>query len=375
MKFCFYTNSVSPHQLPLARELINRLGAENYRYVYTTPLTEGRKKCGWGHVDEPWIIQARYGEGVVDEMLENCDILLSGQRVLDLFEKRAARGLKTYYYSERWFKPISIGVGQRCRCSFPGWLRMLVPSYCRMTRRFVRWMNSDSNARCLTIGPWAKKDMLRIGVDESKIVPWGYFVAPSDQESKRRCPPHPSTSTLKVLWVGRMLYLKRVDTIIRAVREVEKKRRGGILLTLVGDGPEKPHLQHFAARMLTKVDNSTVNLQPQPDTITFLPARPIDKIREIMREHDVFVFASNACDGWGAVVSEALEEGLVVIGTCETGASATLLAAEWQFHFGDWRRLADLLMICAVRKVEGVLRGQGIGDWSAEKAAERLCGI
>lgn len=37
MKFVFYTNSVSPHQLPLARELINRLGAENY--VDTQPLS------------------------------------------------------------------------------------------------------------------------------------------------------------------------------------------------------------------------------------------------------------------------------------------------------------------------------------------------
>lgn len=52
MKFCFYTNSVSPHQLPLARELINRLGAENYRYVYTTPMTDGRRKCGWAEVEE-----------------------------------------------------------------------------------------------------------------------------------------------------------------------------------------------------------------------------------------------------------------------------------------------------------------------------------
>ena len=34
MRFVFYTNIVSPHQLPLARELIAQLGVENYRYVY-----------------------------------------------------------------------------------------------------------------------------------------------------------------------------------------------------------------------------------------------------------------------------------------------------------------------------------------------------
>lgn len=257
---------------------------------------------------------------------------------------------------------------------------MLVPSYRRMVKRFVRWMNSDPNARCLSIGPWAKKDMLRIGVDGSKIVPWGYFVAPSNQGNNLHCQPQPSTSTaspLKVLWVGRMVYLKRVDTIIRAVREVGKKRRGAIQLTLVGDGPEKPRLQRLAARMLGKVDISTVSLnpQPQPDTITFLPVQPIDKIREIMREHDVFVFASNACDGWGAVVSEALEEGMVVLGTCETGASATLLSSEWLFNSGDWRCLADLIRKCAEMKKKGMLFGQGIGEWSASRAAERLLAL
>ena len=258
-----------------------------------------------------------------------------------------------------------------------------MPSYRRMAKRFVRWMNSDPNACCLTIGPWAKKDMLQIGVNESKIVPWGYFVAPSDHKTNLHCQPQPSIAAslpLKVLWVGRMVYLKRVDTIIRAVCEVEKRGRGGqrkIHLTLVGDGPEKPRLQRLAAHMLRKVDNFTVNLnlQPQPDTITFLPAQPIERIREIMRANDVFVFASNACDGWGAVVNEAMEEGLLAIGTCETGASATLLSAEWQFCAGDWRRVAILLERCVEMKRTGTLRGRGIGEWSASRAAERLLAL
>ena len=53
MKFCFYTNSVSPHQLPLARELIARLGKDGYRYVFTTTMTEDRKRCGWSAIEEP----------------------------------------------------------------------------------------------------------------------------------------------------------------------------------------------------------------------------------------------------------------------------------------------------------------------------------
>lgn len=368
MRVVLYTVVVSPHQIPLARELVRKVGIENFRYVYAEELQGERFKMGWWHNEvADWILPLGAQES--EEWLMTADVVLSGQRDLDLFVKRAKRGLRTFYMGERWFKPISIGVGQRCRCSVPGWVRMFVPGYRRMAKRFVRWMNSDPNARCFTIGPWAKKDMLRIGVDESKIVPWGYFVAPSDQESKRHCSPPSSTSILKVLWVGRMLHWKRVDTIIRAVCELEKRCGGGqwkIQLTLVGDGPEKLRLQSLANRTIEQSNNQT---------ITFLPSQPIAKIREIMREHDVYVLSSNAEEGWGAALNEALEEGMVAVGTCEAGSSATILGEEWLFHAGDYRRVAELLEECVARKRAGELRGQGIGAWSAEGAANRLLEI
>jgi glycosyltransferase involved in cell wall biosynthesis len=80
-----------------------------------------------------------------------------------------------------------------------------------------------------------------------------------------------------------------------------------------------------------------------------------------MREHDVYVLSSNGYEGWGAVVSEALEEGMAVIGTHEAGSSATILPESNLFHAGDWRRLKELLE----RDVERV----GIGEWTAKSAA------
>ena len=48
MKFAFFTNIISPHQMPLARELVNLLGADEYRYVYTEAEEKGRADLGWG---------------------------------------------------------------------------------------------------------------------------------------------------------------------------------------------------------------------------------------------------------------------------------------------------------------------------------------
>ena len=82
--------------------------------------------------------------------------------------------------------------------------------------------------------------------------------------------------------------------------------------------------------------------------------------------------ASNAREGWGAVTNEALEEGMYVMGTYEAGSSATLLNDKALFHAGDWKRLLVLLENCLDQKRRGVLKGQGIGEWSVEKGAHHL---
>lgn len=368
MKFCFYTNSISPHQLPLARELVKRLGADNYRYVYTTPLTEERKKCGWDVENESWLIKAEYGDGVADEMLESCNILLSGMRELDLFEKRAARGLKTLYVSERWFKPLKICPWVSWR--IPGWMRLVDSRYWCMAKRMIRLLVSGA-VKYLPTGIFAERDMdflVRILAREKNYhkLMWGYFVSPSQVWEDH---VFNSAEPLKVLWVGRMVDWKRVDTIIRAVRKVEKGGRGGrqtVLLTLVGDGPEKPRLQALANRLIGQSGNQM---------ITFLSFRPIAKIRELMRDHDVYVLASNQEEGWGAALNEALEEGMRVIGTYEAGSSATILSEGSLYHAGKLNQLAELLAKCVQDKKIGVLCGQGIGAWSAAKAAERLLAL
>ena len=90
-----------------------------------------------------------------------------------------------------------------------------------------------------------------------------------------------------------------------------------------------------------------------------------------MRQCDLYVLASDACEGWGAVVNEALEEGMSVIGTFEAGASAAILPRERLFHAGDWKTLMRLIE----REIRGELPPCSIGKWTAVAAAERLLGL
>ena len=349
--FALYTNTVSAHQLPLARELAARLGAENFRYVYETEPAGGNQET---REREPWTMRA--DESGAAELLESCEVLLAGGlRPTGLFERRVARGLKTLYQTERWFKPL----GYLGSSPVPGSLRLLHPGYRRMARRFARLMESPS-FQVLPIGPWAERDMKEVfrrfhaGAEFARaLVPWGYFVAPGAAAARRV----PSDGELKVLWVGRLLDWKRVDTVIDAVAKLRAGGDGPVSLTIVGDGPEKARLERRASRR-------------GGAAVRFVPRVDIRRVRELMREHDIYVLASNAVEGWGAALSEAMEEGMVAFGTEEAGASAALLPEPRRFRSGDVAALARL-----IAGARGMAPAPMPPDFTAAGAVERLLAV
>jgi len=341
MKFGFFMNALSAHQLPLAREVAKLVGIENF--VYVTASSPGQsfqtQTC-----QDSWITENK-------NRLDACDVVFTGIRDFSLFERRYSMGLKTFYTSERWFKPFRM---------IPGWFKAFAPSYQWKIKRFTSWIKKDPKARYFAIGPWAKKDALLMGVPENKIVDWGYFVSPSTYALNEHRSTISNNSLVKLLWVGRMLDWKRVDTIIRAVACLNTNAEAvRYQLTIVGCGPQESYLRRIASRL------SVANTQLSQ--FIFTPSVSMDKVRELMHQNDIYVLSSNAYEGWGAALSEAIEEGMFVIGTNEAGASAAMLPAHLRFKSGDWRQLSRILM-------SGVDRS-AISYWSAKVAAERLVAI
>ena len=337
MRVAFYLNSISPHQLPLAREVAALIGQEEVLYVYVSDVSEGRLKCGWASTKENAGVHLIHVDSdEARDWLENADVVYSGLRDFALFVRRRAKGLRTFYASERWFKPIPIG-----RFLMPGWLRVMSPCYLKMVIKFLRWQRSDPMSRCFAIGANATKDFRLMGISSNKIIQWGYHVDNNWNQAVQHEPLEHEIER-KILWVGRMVALKRVDTIISALRLlIEKKIQSPFTykLTLVGDGPEREHLRKLSLGL----------------PVSFLPFQPIEAIRGIMRNHDVFVFPSNGLEGWGVVVNEALSEGMVVLGSAAPGANLALLPRDRLFRVGDARHLARLLSF----------------DWTADGLAEQ----
>ena len=386
MRLCLLTTSVSPHQVPLARQLGLLVGSDNFRYVATGDLDGERRRLGWGISGdcERWILHLQKGAEEAEEAsrwAEGADVLLTGSRDVGLLERRIRNGKLNLYMSERWFKPPW------------GMARLLYPRYFGMARKIVYLMQSPY-FYYLPIGGYAVQDMTQLagvfGAREAvkgKMRMWGYFVSEKDHaERQMRVEGKIETKgkrVFRILWFGRLLKLKRVDTLIKAVAWIHDginllqknkgtKEKNGMLdncrLKIVGLGPEGGVLRALAVKL--GVGN----------VIEFCPPVPIERVREEIRASDVCVVTSNGQEGWGVAVNEILLEGRCAVVSKESGAGATLIRDGENgllFKSGDVadlaRQLQRVLEDARLRtRLAETGRASMLAVWTPDVAAERL---
>lgn len=388
MRICIDTRSIHPHMAPLAARLNMLLSdADRLTYVYrSTPSDPNRAEGAKGLVDDI----ALFWDGEKDDAGRTCvmtsDILLENHRDFELMEERLQDGRLTIYQSERWFKPVCLR-----HYSISGFFRMILPFGIRRAIKVMKLFKYEKfyyfplglhaasdmarlcglmhgDLRCIFCAPklqfertpcgkiWLKGggDGKKYCLDKMRM--WGYYVEPSrvDARSAHEASKQ-NLQKIKVLWVGRLLDWKRVDTIVRAVGEHARLRcinnsLPEMTLDIYGEGPEKPKLQRLSEKY--------------GPVIKFYPPIPYSKVRMVMHEHDVYVLPSNSFEGWGAVVNEALEEGMRIVASYDAGASTVLLPRECWFRAGDVEGLLKLLNTHVPNVV--------IGDWSAMGAAKKF---
>ena len=319
LRVLLVSNLISPHQLPFAKSLVALLGEEQFRFAATHPMDPELGKRGWRN-DEPYCWILRAGENALDletydRWWKEADVVLTGERDLDRITDRVRQGRMTFYMSERWWKPPL------------GSMRLLYPGFAWMALRFSRLARSP-HFHFLAIGSHAAEDLRRIASLEGRAWSWGYFT---------QLPPAPACLERKgplcVLWAGRMIACKRLDTLIRAHARI-KGLGAEAHLTLVGHGPCQGQMERLTQHLGTASD------------VTFLPTMTGDQTRAQMRQAHVYVLASNAYEGWGAVLNEAMSEGCAVITSESAGAARSLIRHGENgllFRPGDHHQLAGLL--------------------------------
>lgn len=401
MKFILYTDHYSPHELPLflacaevfdnAVYVVNRAWPQEASRKGWSPDFKGRRTIVLQDVDPT------ERSAVFIDLLTSDSVLMYGSYDNPYNELIAESKGIVIYASERWLKPLCVRVPLlNITLKISGMAHLLSLKFVRRMINISSRLNNEKRFFYFPLGIHAAADMARICgllsgdlrclfraprldfgrkpggriylasyplqlptatttkycLDSMRI--WGYFVEPSRlPHSQLLHSPTLHSSTLKVLWVGRLLNWKRVDTIIRAVGELSRFHSNSNLklqLDIYGEGPEECRLKRIAAHY--------------GDAIRFHSFVAMEDVRGLMRTHDVYVLSSNEYEGWGAVVSEALEEGLCVLCSREAGAGATILPDECLFPYGDVDGL--------VQKLQNLTTHRTIGPWTAKKAAQVL---
>lgn len=367
MTFCLYVNQITPHLMPLAQEMLALLGEDNVRYVYVKALGAARSNLGWSSAAASWVINKNERPEEAANWLRTADILICERRDLDLWRQRIDSGKGMYYTCERWYKPFILGRMFGRDICLSGMLRLLHPGFFKMA-----WQVSQlfkSNQICyLADGVYAAQDFVKtldlfkgrifrmgkasnfkieqrpLGRFEGhpNIRNWGYFVAPSKGDMTER--KKSDAARKRVLWVGRFLHWKRLDTLVRACGSLPS-----VILDIYGAGPMESSIREMASRYAN---------------VHVFPPVPYVQVRELMRTYDIYVLPSNSWEGWGAVVNEALEENMSVLGSIESGASRTLLSEDSLFHCWDWKLLANM--------IEYSHKSGQIGAWSVHQAARSI---
>lgn len=171
--------------------------------------------------------------------------------------------------------------------------------------------------------------------------------------SELRCELGLSDGAFTFLWAGQVLRERRVDLIVRAFAEVQRRGDAAALL-LVGDGQARRALENLAARIA-------------PRGVSFLPPKPFAEFAAYYAAADAYVCARET---YSLGVAQAAIASLPVVATDAVGAAADYVVdgrSGFVVPFGGPEALGD-----AMTRLSGDARlAAGMGEEGRRIASAR----
>lgn len=299
MNLVNWTNQLAMHQSSLMRAMAEM--GWHVTMVVAEPISPGRTATGW------MVPDYSKTEVIVDPNSETIDTLVKKDigNTVHLFG-----GASAY----RWGR-YAIGRAAQLKCQMGlmseagdpyGWKGPL-----RWGKHVLNNLMFGRNFQfVLAMGTTGICWFRACGYPSHKLYPFGYFVEIIEGRSKQQSS---ATNIFEILFVGRLVELKRVDLLLRSVRSLYSQN---IRLSIIGDGPERKNLQILAEELGIL------------DLVQWCGVLPQEDVRRHMSNASLLVLPSRY-DGWGAVVNEALMAGTPVICTSSCGAS-DLITEHWR---------------------------------------------
>ena len=290
MKFVFWQNVISIHQ----SAFLSSLSVEReVTLVVEKDMDEDRKSSGWNIPDMGNVaIIVSPDKKVISTILqENKDAIhvFSGidafPMVFFALKKSIALGLKIIVYLEPYYW-----------LGFKGYFRRL--KYRLLNIRYGKYIDA-----WLITGDVGKTIYLKSGFSSCKMFDWGYFTEIYD--STVNVEIRESTGLPRLLFVGNIDKRKNILTLVDVCKSIKNSFSH---FHIVGDGS------------LAGVLEDKIKYEKN---ISYLGVKQNKDVQALMQSCDIFVLPS-LLDGWGAVVNEALQNGMRVLASKNCGSSVLL---------------------------------------------------
>lgn len=295
MKVVFITNYMTHHQLPFCLELYKRLG-DDFTFIATNVMEDERKNMGWVSCQSGYPFIHVYEDYKYDELLLNADVVLcGGTDTLYIRERLKDKDKLTFRYFESIYKT--------------GRVHAFRPrGYMRKLKEHTAYRNSQVYLLCA--GAYVPGDFKLFFAYPDKMYKWGYFTESSEvsfDEIKEN-----KADEMTLLWTGRMIDWKHPTDAVRAFAKLRELGHR-LKLVMIGEGPERENVESLIAKM---------NLSENVEIHDFMTP---DKVREYMKRSHIYLMTSDRQEGWGAVVNEAMDSGMIVVGSDKAGSVPYLI--------------------------------------------------
>ena len=285
---------ISPHKLPLFRELLGHDRIASAHYIAERDLSSHRRLEGWQYEMDnlPVTLAPTLSEvnSIVEKSPPEAIHIFSGMHWVPCI----VNGLRAVVQQRRRF-----GILHEPRVLEGG------RGFARLTHSWLKERPLRQNARfVLAVGAHGPRWFQLTGYKPSTIFPFAYFL--SNQASTAASFEMARSATATVSFLGRLERLKGIHLFLDAIPRVKSPAR----FYVAGHGTWSSHAQQ-AARTHANLD--------------YVGAIKMAEVPFFLSNTDILVLPSITMDdGWGAVISEALMAGAAVVSSHKVGASMCL---------------------------------------------------
>ncbi len=319
MKIAYFSSVLNHHQIEFC-DYMYALYGDDFTFVSTMDIEEQRIKLGYKLFERDYNLKMHTSEDnrkKGEQLFMDADVVILGVFLEELMIKRLKKGKITFLHKERLFKEKP-SLYWKLRCQL-----FIMRDY--FPYRFKPFYMMAASA-------YSYKDFTSLGMFKNKTFAWGYFppVKAYDIDTlmaKKEC------DCINILWAGRLIDWKHPDYALE-VASTLKNENVNFHMNIIGNGDMEADLRK-------KADSLGLD-----DFVTFTGSMPPEAVREYMEKANIYLFTSDRAEGFGAVVTEAMNSGCALIAS-ETAGATNLLVRDKEngriYHNDSAAELCDIV--------------------------------